>query len=94
VVEGSLAVVEDSGFVGGPVGGIDSDGNRSSNKGSSQIIAVLNVSETRNLEGTRILRAGSLDCLVGILILVDDSVILNEFEGVIHKTSVAGLVSV
>lgn len=94
VVEGGLAVVEHTGLVGWPVGGINGNWDGSAGKGGGQIVAVLDVSEAWDLEGTRRLGAGLLDGLVGVLILMDNSVVLDELEGIIHKTSIAGLVSV
>lgn len=93
MVEGSLAVAENSRLVGGPVGGINGNSNGSASQCVGQTSAVLGVSEAGNLEGTRGLAASLLDGLVGVLTLKDDSIGLDELEGIIHKTSVAGLVS-
>lgn len=94
MVEGGLAVVEDSRFIGRPVGGIDGNRDGSSSDGGGQIVAVLHISEARDLEVTRVLGAGLLDSLVGVLALVNDSVVLDKLEGIVHKTSIASLVSV
>jgi len=93
VVEGGLAVVEDTALVWWPVGGINSDWNRSSGKGSGESGAVLNISESWNFEGTSILGAGLLNSLVWILIFVENTVSFNVLESIIHKTAIAGLVS-
>lgn len=94
MVEGGLAVVEDTRLVGRPVGGIDSDGNGSTGKFSGQSIAVIDILESSDLEWASILGAGLLDSLVGVLILMNNSVVPDVLEGIVHKTSVAGLVSI
>lgn len=94
VVQRSLAVVENSRFVGWPVGSINSNSNGSSSQSWGQIVAVLaDVSVSWNLEGTRILEAVPFSTFVFILFLLNDSLSLDVFEGIVHKTTIAGLVS-
>ena len=50
MVKSGGAVVEHSGVVSGPVGGIDGNGDGSSLDGGGKVVAVLDVSESRDLE--------------------------------------------
>jgi len=94
MVEGGLAVVEHTALVGGPVGGIDGDRDGSAGEVRGKGVAVGDVLEACDLEGALVDGAAALDSLVGVLIFVDNSVVLDVFEGVVHKTSVAGLVAI
>jgi len=94
VVQLSFAAAENSVFIGRPIWGINSNWDGSSGDGCGQIVTVLDISESWNLEWSSSLWAGLFDSFVRILIFMNNSVVLDEFEGVVHKTSVAGLVSV
>lgn len=93
VVKGGLAVVEDSALVGRPVGGIDGNGNGSSAELASKIVAVLDILEAGNLEVTTLNLAGVLLSNIGVFLFSGNSVLHDEFEGIVHKTSVASVVS-
>ncbi len=93
VVEGSLAVVENSALVGRPVGSIDSNGDGSTNELRSKVVAVLDVLVGFNLEISSGLLAGLLDSLVLVFTFVTDTTLDDILESIIHKTSVAGVVA-
>ncbi len=93
VVEGGLAVVEDSALVGRPVGGIDGNGDGSSGKLAGEVVAVLDVLEAGDLEVTTLNLAGVLLGNIGVFVFSGNSVLDDVFEGIVHKTSVASVVS-
>ncbi len=94
MVERSFAVTEHSALVWRPVSSIYSNRNGASSQSDSQVVAIFDISISTNLEWSCGLLAGLLDSLVWVVILVNNSFVSNELEGVIHKTSVAGLVAI
>ena len=94
VVEGSLTVIENSWRVFWPVGGINSNWNGSAGNSESQVVAASDISESADLESSWANLAGSLSSSVWVFFLGDNSVVLNEFKGVVHETSIASVVSI
>lgn len=94
MVEAGGAVAEDSALVWGPVGGIDGDGDGAASQGVGQGSASSVVGVAGDLEGAGVGGAASLNGLVWVGGLGGDSVVLDVFEGVVHKTTVAGLVAI
>ena len=96
VVEGSSAVAENSTLVGRPVGGIDGNGDGSTSELVSEIAdaSTLNIREASDLVITFATFASSVLGSVGISTLESNSLGNDVFEGTVHKTTVAALISV
>ena len=94
VVKSGSAVSENSWAVFWPVSSINGNWDGSSDNGVGQVVTVGNVSETWNFESSSIFWTGLFDSFVSIFTFVDDTFSNDVFEGVIHKSSVTGLISI
>jgi len=94
VVDVLGAVVEDSWSVGGPDWGIDGNWNGSSGKGVDEVGASRNISVVLHLDGSSLLLAGLVSGDVGVILSLNNTVVLDVVEGRVHPSSVAAHVSV
>jgi len=96
VVKVVLAVVEGSGLVERPVGGVNGDGDGLLDEGVSQVLAIVgvDVGEAGDGEVTAVELAETVLSGVGILSFGGDTAVLNDVvEGVVHQTTLAAQVS-
>jgi len=96
VIQSGTTSFQDTTSVRGPVRSVNSDGNGLGLKGSCQTCArsLWDVCVTGDFERSGVDFAFSLDGGVRVLGLKDDTLGHDVFEGVVHQTAIAAVVSV
>jgi len=95
VVKLVRAVRENSGIVELEVVGINSDGDGLSNNGGGELVGITlgNVFVSGDLEVSSVDLAFLVSGNVFVFVFAGNSVFFNVFEGLVHKSSIASLIS-
>jgi hypothetical protein len=96
VVEVFRAVREDTTAVELPAFGVNGNGDGLEVNGGGELVNITggDIDESTDLEVTTLALAFLVNSLVRVFVFSGDTVVLNEGETLVHKTSVASLVSV